>query len=192
MGVGGPNGGRREDLIASRPDWLTLSGPIVRKVSTRPFRLVVLAVLLVPLLVAACAEPARDCKEPIAGTVTYYGSSVPPPYHVEWTITLDGDRGRFEVTPGYGASQRWSADFVADPALATAACTTLAAAEQADPPPAGAAVITAELTDGDGHTVRRRTTAVPTSEVYSASRALVPAAIWNQVYGSYDKWSRGR
>lgn len=160
--------------------------------STRPLRLVVLAVLLVPFLVGACAEAERACHGPVTGSVSYYGSSVPPPYHVEWTITLAGDRGHFEVTPGYGAAQKWSADFAADPAAATAACTALAAAEQVDEPAPGSAVITAELTDSDGHTLRRRTTAVPNGEVYGALRALVPAATWDQAYGAYDEWSRGQ
>lgn len=152
----------------------------------------VLAVLLVPLLAGACAGTDRACHGPVAGSVSYYGSSVPPPYHVEWTITLDGDHGHFEVTPGYGAAQKWSADFAGDPVLATAACTTLAAAEQVDEPPPGSAVITAELIDSDGHTLRRRTTAAPSGEVYGALRALVPDATWDQVYGAYDEWSRGQ
>lgn len=170
--------------VLSYPGAVDPIGPYRPQVSIRPLRFVVLAVLLVPLLAGACAEADRACHGPVVGSVSYYGSSVPPPYHVEWTITLDGDRGRFEVTPGYGASQRWSADFVADPALATAACTSLAAADQVDEPPPGSAVVTAELAGSDGHTLRRRTTVVTNGDVYGALRALVPAATWEQVYGS--------
>ncbi|MFT4166455.1 MAG: hypothetical protein QM650_14550 [Microlunatus sp.] len=160
--------------------------------STRPLRLVVLAVLLAPLLAGACAQEDRTCKEPVTGAVAYYGSSVPPPYHVEWTITVDGDRGHFEVTPGYGDPQRWSADFTADHSSVAAACTTLAEADQVDAPPPGSAVITAELTGAEGRTLSRRTTAVASGEVYRAVRAIVPTATWDQVYGAYDDWSRGQ
>ncbi len=125
-----PTGPRRLTSLRPLPGSLTLPGPIVAGVSTRPFRLVVLAVLLAPLLAGACAEADDACRGAVIGSISYYGSSVPPPYHVEWTITVDGDRGRFEVTPGYGAVQRWSADFVVDHTLAAAACTALAAAEE--------------------------------------------------------------
>ena len=150
----------------------------------------VLAALLVPLLAGGCAKTDHTCRGPVTGAISYYGSSVPPPYHVEWTITLKGDRGHFEVTPGYGAAQHWSADFVADQHSVSAACLAVAEADQVDDPPPGSAVITAELTDGDGHSVRRRTTAAPSGEVYSALRAVVPTATWDHVYGAYDGWSR--
>ena len=123
----------------------------------------------------------------MVGVVSYYGSSVPPPYHVEWTITLDGERGHFEVTPGYGAPQRWSADFTADQLLVTAACTALAAADQVDEPRPGSATITAELVGAEGLSLSRRTTAAPGGEVYDAVRALVPAATWDEAYGAYDE-----
>lgn len=147
--------------------------------------------MLAPLLAGACAEADDACRGAVVGSISYYGSSVPPPYHVEWTITVDGDRGRFEVTPGYGAVQRWSADFVVDHTLAAAACTALAAAEEVGEPPPGSAVITAELTAGDGDALRRRTTAKPSGEVYNAVRAVVPLTTWDEVYGAYDEWSRG-
>lgn len=145
-----------------------------------------------PLLAGACAEPDDACQGTVVGSISYYGSSVPPPYHVEWIIVVDGNRGRFEVTPGYGAPQRWSADFAADQTLVTAACTTLAKADQVDEPPPGSAVITAELTGAEGRTLSRRTTAVAAGEIYLAVRALVPTATWDEVYGAYDEWSSGQ
>lgn len=152
--------------------------------------LLIAAVLGAPLLAGGCALLDRDCTAPVAGTVSYYGSSVPPPFHVEWTVTVDGDQGHFEVTPGYGASQRWAAEFRPDPSRVTQACTTLAEADEVDAPPPGSAVVTADLTDGSGAEVKRRTTVTPSSEVYTALKAAVPEATWTSVYGQYEQWSR--
>jgi hypothetical protein len=149
--------------------------------------------LAAPLLAAgvsstSCSLVERDCVAPVAGTVSYDGSSVPPPFHVEWTITLDGERGRFEVTPGYGSAQRWGADFRPDPDLAAAACTAVVEAAAEDPPP-GAAVIAADLRDGSGQSVSKRAVATGSGDLYTAVKAAVPEATWTSVYGEYERWS---
>ncbi len=138
---------------------------------------------------AGCAITERDCVAPVTGSITYTGSSVPPPFHVEWTITLDGDRGRFEVTPGYGSAQRWTADFRPDAGATAAACTQLVRAEDEDNPPPGSAVIVADLRDGAGQTVRRRAVATSAGDLYPAVRAAVPETTWTEVYGAYERWS---
>jgi hypothetical protein len=153
----------------------------------RWLRLALTAALLVTA--AGCAVTERDCVAPVSGTVAYTGSSVPPPFHVEWTITLDGDRGRFEVTPGYGSALRWAADFRPDAAATAAACTQVVRAEQADRVPPGSAVIVAALRDGDGQSVSRRAVATSSGDLYPAVKAAVPAATWTEVYGQYERWS---
>lgn len=137
----------------------------------------------------ACGGPERDCVEPVTGTIAYTGSSVPPPFHVEWTVTLDGDRGRFEVTPGYGSAQRWAADFRPEAGLTAAACTQVVRAEQEDDPPPGSAVIVADLRDGSGQAVRRRAVATSSGDLYPAVKAAVPESTWTEVYGAYERWS---
>ena len=129
-----------------------------------------------------------SCVAPVTGSVSYEGSSVPPPFHVEWTITLDGERGRFEVTPGYGSAQRWGADFRPDPARVAAACTAVVEPAEEDPPP-GSAVITAELRDGSNQSVRRRAVAAGSGDLYTVVKGAVPDATWTAVYGEYDRWS---
>ena len=151
--------------------------------------LLVAAPLLAAGTTAGCALVERDCVSPVSGTVSYDGSSVPPPFHVEWTITLDGDRGRFEVTPGYGSAQRWGADFRPDPALVAAACTAVVEAAEEDDPPPGSAVITAELRDGSGQSVRKRAVATGSGDLYTAVKGAVPEATWTSVYGEYERWS---
>lgn len=148
-------------------------------------------VLTVSLLATAagCSVTERDCVAPVSGTIAYTGSSVPPPFHVEWTVTLDGDRGRFEVTPGYGSAQRWAADFRPDAAASAAACTQLVRAPEEDDPPAGSAVIVADLRDGDGQSVSRRAVATGSGDLYPAVKAAVPSATWTEVYGQYERWS---
>lgn len=136
-----------------------------------------------------CTGIERDCQAPIAGTIAYTGSSVPPPFHVEWIVTLDGDRGRFEVTPGYGSAQRWGADFRPDPGATAAACTQVVRAEQEDAPPPGSAVIVADLRDGSGQHVRRRAVATSSGDLYPAVKAAVPESTWTEVYGAYERWS---
>ena len=154
----------------------------------RWLRLLVAAPLLASGTVTGCSLVERDCVAPVSGTVSYYGSSVPPPFHVEWTVTLDGDSGRFEVTPGYGSVQRWGADFRPDPALVAAACTEIVKATEEDPPP-GSAVITAELRDGSDQSVRRRAVATGSGDLYLAVKGAVPDATWTSVYGEYERWS---
>jgi len=148
--------------------------------------------LVAPLLAAGpstgCALVERDCLSPVTGTVSYAGSSVPPPFHVEWTITLDGERGRFEVTPGYGSAQRWAADFRPDPAPVAAACTAVVEAAEEDPPP-GSAVITADLREGSGQSVRKRAVATGSGDLYTTVKRAVPEATWTTVYGEYERWS---
>lgn len=155
----------------------------------RWLRLLLTAPLLASATVAGCSLIDRDCVAPVSGSISYDGSSVPPPYHVEWTITLDGDRGRFEVTPGYGSSLRWAADFRPEPALVAAACTQLVEASQEKSPPPGSAVITADLRDDSGQSVRKRALATRSGELYTAVRAAVPDATWTTVYGEYERWS---
>jgi len=154
----------------------------------RWLRLLLAAPLLAAGASAGCSWVERDCVAPVTGTVSYDGSSVPPPFHVEWTVTLDGDRGRFEVTPGYGSVQRWGADFRPDPALAAAACTEIVKAAEEEPPP-GSAVITAELHDGSDQPVRRRAVATGSGDLYTAVKRVVPEATWTSVYGEYERWS---
>ena len=153
----------------------------------RWLRLVLTVSLLVT--VAGCSATERDCVAPVSGTIAYTGSSVPPPFHVEWTITLDGDRGRFEVTPGYGSAQLWAADFRSEATATAAACTQLVRAPEEDDPPPGSAVIVADLRDGDGQSVSRRAVATSSGELYPAVKAAVPAATWTEVYGQYERWS---
>ncbi len=155
----------------------------------RWLRLLVAAPLLACGTLAGCSLVERDCVAPVSGTLAYYGSSVPPPFHVEWTVTLDGDRGRFEVTPGYGSVQRWGADFRPDAARVAAACTEVVEAPEEDNPPPGSAVITAELRDGSDQSVRRRAVATGSGDLYTAVRAAVPAGTWTAVYGEYERWS---
>jgi hypothetical protein len=155
----------------------------------RWLRVLVAVPLFASGMAAGCSLIERDCVAPVSGTVSYYGSSVPPPFHVEWTVTLDGDRGRFEVTPGYGSVQRWGADFRPDPARVTAACTELVEASEEDDPPPGSAVITAELRDGSDRSVRRRAVATGSGDLYTAVKTAVPEATWTAVYGEYERWS---
>ena len=150
-------------------------------------RVAVAAALL--LTAAGCAVTQRDCEPPVSGSVAYTGSSVPPPFHVEWTITLDGDRGRFELTPGYGSAQRWGADFRPDPAATASACTQVVRAEEVDDVPPGSAVIVADLRDGSGQSVRRRAVATGSGDLYTAVKAAVPETTWTEVYGQYERWS---
>jgi hypothetical protein len=154
----------------------------------RWLRLLVAAPLLASGTVAGCSLVERDCVAPVSGTVSYDGSSVPPPFHVEWTITLDGGRGHFEVTPGYGSTQRWGADFLPDVDQVAAACTAVVEAEEENPPP-GSAVITADLRDGSDRSVRKRAAATGSGDLYTAVRAAVPEATWTTVYGEYERWS---
>ena len=157
--------------------------------AARWLRLLVAAPLFASGMVAGCASVERDCVAPVSGTVSYYGSSVPPPFHVEWTVTLEGDRGRFEVTPGYGSVQRWGEDFRPDPASVAAACTEIVQAAEEDHPPPGSAVITAELRDGSDRSVRRRAVATGSGDLYIAVKGAVPEDTWTSVYGEYERWS---
>ena len=155
----------------------------------RWLRLLLVAPLLASGTTAGCSLVERDCVAPVSGSISYYGSSVPPPFHVEWTIALDGDRGHFEVTPGYGSPQRWAADFRPDPSLVAAACTRVVEATQEENPPPGSAVLTADLRDGSDRSVRKRAVATGSGELYTAVRAAVPEATWTRVYGEYERWS---
>ena len=154
----------------------------------RWLRLLVAAPLLASGTVAGCSLVERDCVAPVSGTVSYDGSSVPPPFHVEWTITLDGGRGHFEVTPGYGSTQRWGADFLPDVDLVAAACTAVVEAEEENPPP-GSGGGPAPRRGGAAPAGRQRGGAPGAGDLYTAVRAAVPEATWTTVYGEYERWS---
>jgi len=157
------------------------------------FRLLLVAAgLALPAALTGCGSAEPGCGSPITGSATYTAGSVPPPYHVEWTLTFDGPRGHLAVTPGYGAPERWAADFTADAARVEAACRVLARADQQDQPPPGSEVVTADLQDGDGGRVRRSAVVTTGGEVYTTLRATVPNATWNEVYGAYETWSEGQ
>ena len=155
----------------------------------RWLRLLLVAPLLAAGTCTGCALVDRDCVAPVTGTLSYVGSSVPPPFHVEWTITLDGERGHFEVTPGYGSPQAWGDDFRPDPTLVAAACTAVVETEAEDDPPPGSAVITAELRDATDQSVRKRAVATGSGDLYTAVKRAVPEATWTTVYGEYERWS---
>ncbi|HVK34708.1 MAG TPA: hypothetical protein VM428_03530 [Microlunatus sp.] len=155
----------------------------------RWLRFLLAAPLLASGTAAGCSLVDRGCVAPVSGSISYYGSSVPPPFHVEWTITLDGDGGRFEVTPGYGSAQRWAADFRPDPTLVAAVCTRVVEAPEEQNPPPGSAVITADLRDGSDRSVRKRAVATGSGGLYTAVKAAVPETTWTTVYGEYERWS---
>jgi hypothetical protein len=167
-------------------------GFILRDMGDRCRLLLIVASVAIPSVLAGCGAAEPTCVRPVSGTAGYTASSVPPPYHVEWTLTFDGRRGHLEVTPGYGAPERWAADFAADETRVEAACRALAAADQQDRPPPGAAVVTADLRAGDGSTLRRTTAVTPSGEVYATLKATVPTSTWDETYGAYETWSRGQ
>lgn len=126
------------------------------------------------------------CAGPVTGTATYASGSTPPPYHVEWTVSLEASSGTVTFSPGYGSPLSWSAEFTPDTAQVAAACRRLRALPDSRTP-IGGGTLTVRWRGRGGRTTSLRTA---DQQAPALVRAAVPASAWAQAEGGYERWQQ--
>ncbi len=119
--------------------------------------------------------------------------TVAPPYHYEYTITLDATgQGQIVYRPDYAATPEWTEPFTVGSDLVQNIYSLMlqqavfsASWEQENPPPVGGSNAWLETT-ASGKTYRVPAELIPAQSkriepVYTAIEQLVPAAIWQQL-----------
>ena len=132
------------------------------------------------------AEPPDD----FAITVHHVDGSLPPPDHVEWTLTVDDDaQGKLDYTPDYPAEDvpTFSAQFdvegagMADLYDGLADNDLLRSQDQSGEAPVGGASVSATVTaDGETHEIPAYADgSAPLHPVERLIHRLVPRQVWN-------------
>lgn len=142
------------------------------------------SVLLAALPVAGCTDPRSACAAPVTGEVTFVASSVPPPYHYEWTLTLGEREDQLVLSPGYNAPERWSTTLTVPDEALTEACLRLRTLDDDDPQP-GSVTLRVDLSSPGQGSLRLTTTQ---SKAVDTVRGVIPAAAWDEVNAPYEEW----
>src|SRR6478735_1126344 len=75
---------------------------------------------------ATSVEPAPFCTNPGQIELTYRSGTTPPPYHYEWTFTVEGAKGTLAFSAGYAPDQTtWTERFDLPDGDAAKICTEI-------------------------------------------------------------------
>lgn len=145
-------------------------------------------VLLGGAATGGCALVGDGCAAPVTGTATYVSSSTPPPYHYAWSVRLEESSGTVTYSPGYGATETWSATFIPDAAQVESACRRLRQESDSDTAPGGGR-LTVRWQGAGGRATKLKTS---DSQAADLVRAAVPPDAWAQAQGGYERWQQAQ
>lgn len=150
------------------------------------------AAALMLILLAGCGggNEGADPPDDFAITVDYADGSVPPPFHVEWTLTVDRDgQGTLDYTPDYPGDgvPTYTAQFdveaavIADLYNGLVDNDLLRSQDPATDTPVGGPTETATVTaDGETYEIPAYADGIaPLQPVEGQIHRLVPKEVWN-------------
>jgi len=159
----------------------------------RFFAATVLASVASLLLLAGCGSSGDDVAEPPADfaiTIHHVDGSVPPPDHVEWTLTVDDAlQGTLDYTAGYPGpdTPTYKAQFDVESTAMRDLYDELAdndllrdQDESSDPPIGGSSVTATVTADGKTYEIPAYTDdGAPLQPLAGVIHRLVPRLTWN-------------